>query len=217
MDTVLFENRVDAAKQLAKQLKHYQETNSVVLGIPRGGVETAQVIAKELSLPMGLVVVRKIGHPYTKEYAIGAISESGAIVENKEETKGLNPDWLKAESQNQLNEAKRRRIAYWKNRPLLNLEKKTAILVDDGLATGLTMEVAIKELKKRNPAKIIVAVPVSPQDTAQRLKKEVDNFISLLTPQDYLGSVGAYYKKFSQIEDEEVIKMINDNPNETIP
>lgn len=203
-----FKNRADAAQKLSEKLEKYKRSNSIVLGIPRGGIVTASVIAKALSLPMGIIVVRKIGHPGNPEYAIAGVSESGSIIQD-DEVKNIDQVWFKQEVQAQFQEARRRRSKYWGRRPPLGLKGKIAILVDDGLATGLTMEIAIKELKSKDPAKIIVAVPVSPRDTANKIRDEVDEFISLIIPPFYAGSVGSYYEKFTQVDDDEVIQILS--------
>lgn len=208
MSNTHFENREDGGRQLSLLLKNYKNTNSVVLGIPRGGVVTAKVIAENLELPLGLIVVRKIGHPSNPEYAIGAISESGLVVANEIETSTVDPMWLNEESANQLREAKRRREKYWGTKKTLELKDKNVILVDDGLATGLTMLAAIKETKSKKPAKVIVAVPVSPKDTFEKIKKEVDEFVVVDLPEFFEGAVGSYYDDFPQVEDEEVISIL---------
>ena len=211
MDTTQFVNRTEAAIELARLLNEFRGTNSVILGIPRGGVVTANVLAKELYLPFGLIIIKKISHPLNPEYAIAAISEYGTIVKNEDETKNVDQNWFKQESQKQLEETKRRREKYWGDRDAIPLGGKTVILVDDGLATGLTMEVAIQEVKRQKPNKIVVAVPVSPKDTAGKLRKEADQFIAVLIPDYFEGAVANYYKEFNQVGDEEVIKIVNES------
>lgn len=209
MKTIQFKNRIDGASQLAKILSSYKNTNTIILGIPRGGIVTAKVIADELNLPLGMVVVRKIGHPNSREYAIAAVSESGLLYKNEAETANLSENWLKQETNKELQEAKRRRSVYWENRELLSLTDKTVILVDDGLATGLTMFAAILEVKSQHPRKIIVAVPITPEDTRQKILREVDNFVTVSSPSNFFGAVGNYYLDFPQVRDEEVIKLLH--------
>lgn len=206
-----FKNRSEAAKQLAKLLIKFKNTDAVVLGIPRGGAITANIVAKELSLPFGIVIVRKIGHPNNLEYAVAAIAESGMLVTNQEEVKKIDKTWFDKEAEKQLLETKRRRKEYGGKRPQIRLEGKTVILVDDGLATGLTMAAAIKEVKLAKPKKIVIAVPISPKDTAKKLEEEVDEFIACLTPMFFEGAIGAYYQDFPQIEDKEVIEIMGKN------
>jgi len=208
---IKFQNRSGAAKELAKLLNKFKDTNAVVLGIPRGGAITANIVAKELSLPFGIVIVRKIGHPNNSEYGIAAISESGMLVKNRKETENVDRAWFVEEAKKQLLETKKRRIKYGGKRPQIRLEGKTVILVDDGLATGLTMSAAIKEVKLSKPKKIIIAVPISPRDTVNKLKEEVDEIIACSIPLLFEGAVGAYYKDFPQIEDKKVIEIMGKN------
>lgn len=210
MKETIFKNRIESGKKLAKLLKKYHSQEAVVLGLPRGGVITAKEVAKELMLPLGLTIVRKIGAPFNPEYAIAVISESGEIMKNEEEIKNINPEWFKTEAEKELSEAKRRREKYWGNKKPLEIKNKIAIIVDDGVATGLTIFSAINEVKKQKPKKIVVAVPVCPKDTAIKIQQEVDELISILTPEYFAGAVGNYYKDFSQVEDEEAIEAIND-------
>jgi len=210
MEYPQFTNRTQAAEALSKLLKKYIGTDTFVFGIPRGGVVTASVLAKELSLPLGLVIVRKIGHPDNLEYAIAAVTESGQVINNDNELAQIDDQWMIIETQKQLTEAHRRRSKYWGNRQPLNIKGKTVIIADDGLATGLTMLAAIKEIKQQQARKIIVAVPISPTDTAEKIIKEVDEFVALNIPAYFEGSVGAYYKEFPQIEDTEVLKLIKE-------
>lgn len=204
-----FKNRIEAGTKLVKYLKKYQGQNTIVLGIPRGGIIPASVVAKHLTVPLGLIIVRKIAHPYNPEYAIAAIGESGKIITGGSEINSIDQSWFKAKCQNQLLEAKRRRAKYLGKHKNLKLRTKTVILIDDGLATGLTMEAAIDELKAQKPAKIIIAVPVTPLDAFNKLSGEVDDFISLIITENFRGSVGAYYDEFPQVEDQEVVDLIN--------
>ena len=207
----LYLNRIDAGRRLVKPLEKYRGQNAVVLALPRGGVVTAKTIAKELNLPLGIVVIRKIGHPVNSEYGIAAISENGEIVKNEEEVANVDQNWFQEESRNQLGEARRRRQKYWGNRKPINIMGKTAIIIDDGLATGLTMIAAIKEVKSQDPGKIIVAVPVSPPDTADKIKAMVDEFIADSIPEPFFEAIGTYYEVFPQVTDEEVIELLKDD------
>src|SRR3989344_4942968 len=203
-----FKDRTEAGELLASQLTSYQDQKVIVYALPRGGVVTALPIAKKLNAPLDLIIVRKIGHPNFPEYAIGAVAENGHLVLNEKETTQINPKYLQEEIKKQRQEAKRRRQLYLGERKPLTCKGKTAILVDDGVATGLTLEVGIKELKHQKPAKLVVDVPVAPQDTAKRLGKMVDEFIATDLPKYFLGSVGAYYKFFPQVNDKEVMQMM---------
>lgn len=207
---MLFFNRHQAGKLLAEKLKQYHNNKEdvVVYALPRGGVVIAYEIAQALSAPLDLVITRKIGHPENPEYAICAVSESGELLCNEAERKLVGMEWIKHEAQRQIAEAKRRRQKYL-GRESLSAEDKIAIIVDDGVATGLTIKLAIKEIQKQNPAKIIVAVPVIPEDTAKELRSLVDELIALEIGKPFLGSIGQYYHDFTQVEDEEVVKLLN--------
>lgn len=215
MSEISFKDRTEAGEKLAGFLEKYRNKEAIILALPRGGVPVAKVVAKKLILPLGLVIVRKIGHPFNSEYAVAAISENGQIIQNDEEVKDIDARWFDEESKKQLEEAKRRREKYWGGRQLIDLSGKTAIIVDDGLATGLTMRAAIKEVKNQKPKEIVVAVPVAPKDTANIIKKEVDKFIAVTIPKFFMGAVGNYYDNFPQITDEEVINIIKD-PEEMV-
>lgn len=211
-----FKNRQEAGKLLAQALIKYKGDDVVVYALPRGGVVTAAEIAKALNAPLDLILAHKIGHPYHPEYAIAAVSENGYIVGTERELQSLDKKWFETEKKHQMMELKRKREKYLKGKKEIPLENKIAILVDDGIATGLTMQAGILELKHRHPKKIVVAVPVAPKSTAELLKSQADEFIGLEVPEDFnfLGAVGAYYEDFSQTEDEEVIKILQNLSNE---
>lgn len=206
-----FRDRVDAGKKLSQELAKYKGQDVVVYALPRGGVVVAEEIAKALHAPLDLVLAHKIGHPYHSEYAIGAISESGIMVGNQREISQLDPVWLEKAKKSEMEEIKRKREAYLKGRKPISPEGKIAILVDDGIATGLTMQVGILELKTKHPMKIVAAVPVAPASTADLLGSMCDDLVACDIPDDFefLGAVGAYYDRFDQVEDEEVIEILN--------
>lgn len=206
----VFANRYEAGQQLGKLLEKYKNEKTIVFALPRGGIVLAKEIADVLHAPISLILAHKIGHPHQPEYAVAAMSESGHIVGNPSELMFLGQPWLEKEKQRQLGEIRRKRSLYLKDRQDPPLEDKVAIIVDDGIATGLTMQAAILELKNKHPKKIVVAVPVSPKSTADKLKATVDEFIGIIVPDDYsfFGAVGAYYNDFSQVEDEEVIAVL---------
>lgn len=207
---VFFKDRADAGRQLGQALAKYQVEEIVVFALPRGGVPVAEEIAKLLHAPLDLVLAHKLGHPYQPEYAIAAVSEGGHIVGNAEELRYQGEQWLENEKQRQIAEIKRKRQMYLKDRKSVPLENKIAIIVDDGIATGLTMQVGILELKDRHPKKIVVAVPVAPRETAERLRAMADDFVAVEIAPEYkfLGAVGAYYSSFEQVEDAEVIAIL---------
>lgn len=204
-----FRNRADAGKQLIELLAPYKKDDVLVYALPRGGVVVAAEIAKALEAPLDLLFAHKIGHPYHPEYAVAAVSESGHLIESSREL--LDKRWLEQQKQIQLDEIKRKRTFYLKGKLDRPVEGKVAIIVDDGIATGLTMRVAIDELKGRHPQKIVVAIPVSPKSTAQLLRKSVDDVVGVIVDDDhFLGAVGAYYEDFRQVEDEEVISILKE-------
>src|SRR3989344_4968844 len=202
-----FKNREEAGKLLAKKLEKYKGKNIIVYALPRGGVVPALEIARFLKSPLDLIITRKIGHPHQPEYAIAAISENGHIIGLKEDMELVDKDWLKEEIKKQQEEIVRRRNMYLKGRESIDPKGKIAIIVDDGIATGLTVRAAISQLKQLKPKKIIIAVAVVPKATAAVLKKDVDEIIALTMPSEdeFLGAVGAYYQDFSQVEDKDVI------------
>jgi putative phosphoribosyl transferase len=208
---IFFKDRRDAGRQLGRLLEKYKNDNIVVYGLPRGGVVVAEEIVNHLQAPLDLIFAHKIGHPYQPEYAIGAISEKGHIVGISQELEGIGEKWLEDEKERQLREIKRKRSLYLKGRKEIPVKGKVAIIVDDGIATGRTMQAGILELRDRNPKMIVMAVPVSPRDTFDKLASLTDDAIGIEVPDnpDFLGAVGAYYRIFEQVEDEEVIAILD--------
>jgi len=205
---MLFKNRKDAGIELAKALEKYQDEDVIVLALPRGGVVLGAEIANKLHVPLDILLTKKIGHPMNSEYAICAITEDGDPICNSAEVKKIDPDWLPKEIKKVRSEIKRRREMFLGGKALLSVEGKTVIIADDGIATGLTMIAAIEEIKKRNPQKLVIAIPVTPYDTAQIIKSMVDELVSLDIDPNYRGAVGAYYEDFRQVEDSEVISIL---------
>lgn len=204
-----FKDRRDAGQQLSQLLEKYKGQEVVVYALPRGGVVVAAEIAKFLNAPLDLILAHKIGHPYQPEYAIAAISESGHLAASSTDIASMKHSWLEAQKLTQINEIKRKREQYLKGRKEIPVKGKVAILVDDGIATGLTMQVGIQELKDRQPKTIVVAVPVGPKSTVNLIKEMVDEVIGIAIDDDrFLGAVGAYYEDFTQTEDEEVIEIL---------
>lgn len=219
-----FKTRNHAGKLLAKTLVKfladtYPDCDSVIYALPRGGVPLGFEVARALNMPLDLIIPRKIGHPANPEYAIGAVTESGDTVSNNLEVSECDPDWFEQERQAQITEAKRRRECYLSERRAVSVTGKLAIIVDDGIATGMTMRAAIRDIKNRQPDKIIVAIPVIPDDTAKLLATEADHVVAELIDPHYQGSVGSYYQYFYQLCDEEVMILLNklDQDNRPIP
>ena len=208
-ESMYFKNRAEAGMLLARALKKFRDRDVVVYALPRGGVVTAVEIAKYLHAPLDLIITREIGHPYQPEYAIAATAENGHIVWTSREMKFVDEQWLKGEIERQREEAKRRREKYLQGKAEVPVKGKIAILVDDGIVTGLTMRVAIKEVAHRHPKKIIVAIPVVPKDTAKMLRKEVDALIALEEPKEFYA-IGAFYEYFPQVTDDEVVRFMEE-------
>ncbi|MGC9602755.1 MAG: phosphoribosyltransferase family protein [Minisyncoccia bacterium] len=204
----MFKDRIDAGRQLAKRLVSYSGRDAVVLAIPRGGVVLGHIIAQELRLPFDIVVTRKVGHPDNPEYAICAVDERGTLLCNETETQSVDKKWLREETERQKKEAQRRSSMYRGDKRPMELAGKTVIITDDGVATGLTMRLAIAAVRAQYPKYIVVAIPVAPSDVAQKIKQEADELVVLESPEDFLGSVGAHYKRFEQVKDEEVTHLM---------
>jgi putative phosphoribosyl transferase len=207
---MLFLNRFQAGKTLATHLKHYAgRTDLIVLALPRGGVPVAFEIARALKAPLDAFIVRKLGTPGEEELAMGAIAAGGIRVINESIVRSLNiPDWAIEEvSAKERVELERRELLYRPTNTPINLKGRTAILVDDGLATGATMRAAILAVKSQGPAKVVVAVPVADIEVFQELAKEVDELVCAATPHPLLG-VGRWYEDFSQTSDEEVRRLL---------
>jgi len=205
---MIFESRQHAGLLLAKKLKKYKNCNAAVYALPRGGVILGAEIAKALNISLDLIVSRKVSHPHSPEYAIGAITEHGVRVSNNIEMLELNPEWVEKAFEEQYQEAKQRREIYMAGKTETSAKGRIAIIVDDGIATGYTMLAAIEDLKKQNPASIVIAVPVTPKGCAEYFSEMVDEFVALEIPRIYAGAVGAYYIRFPQLSDEEVINTL---------
>ena len=207
---MIFKDRQEAGYKLISKLQKYKnKADVIVLGLPRGGIVTAFEIAKGLNLPLDLVVTRKIGAPDNPEFAVGAITEKGEGIFNEATISiyGISQRYIDKEIKKEKKEAERRLRVYRENRPPLNLQGKIAILVDDGVATGLTLRAAIKSVKIKNAKKIVVAVPVIAQDSLEKIENEVDEVVCLDSPL-YLSAIGSFYESFTQTEDEEVIELM---------
>lgn len=207
---VVFKDRSAAGELLANRLESYSNAkNTLVLGIPRGGVVVASEIAKSLNLPLDIVITRKIGAPDQKELALGAIDPSGEVVWDEQllGELGTRREELRGEVDEQLEEIKRREKVYRQDKAPLDLKNKIVILVDDGIATGSTVQAAVNYLKKLGAKRIILSVPVISQDVLGRLDHNIDEMV-ILQKLDYLGAVGNFYGDFSPISDEEVIRLL---------
>ena len=202
-----FANRQEAGRQLAEALDQFRGQAGVVYALPRGGVPLGQEVARRLGMPLDILIPRKIGHPMQPEYAICAVPEHGQRVCNPREEASVDPQWLAEAEADERAEARRRRSLYGRaDAP--SVAGKLAIIVDDGIATGLTMRAAIRDADAREPSRVVVAIPVVPSSTAATLETEADALVALEITDHYLGAVGAYYDSFPQVSDQEVIAML---------
>lgn len=207
MDT--FADRREAGRELTESLRQYAG-NAVVFALPRGGVETAVEVAHELDAPLGLVIARKIGHPMNPEFAACAVTETGPLVCSEAERAGLDPLWLSQAEQSEREEAKRRRELYLADRHPVEAKGKVVIVVDDGIATGLTVRAAVAELRDQQPSKLVVAAPVASSEIVSELLEVADEVVVLTGLDDFLGSISVYYDSFPQLTDDEVIDLLDE-------
>ncbi len=213
---MLFEDRREAGKALARELAAFRgQENALVLGIPRGGVVVAREVAEALDVPLDVYITRKIGAPYNPELAVGAVASDGTLILDHQLAKrlGVSQDYIDAESERQEREIKRRMSEYRGDRPGLELKGKVVILVDDGVATGATTLATIEAIRTQKPSKLVLAVPVGPRDTIQRLKQKVDELYCLHAPEVF-WAVGAFYNVFDQTSDDEVKALLERDPHQ---
>jgi putative phosphoribosyl transferase len=207
----VFTDRTEAGRRLAQHLERFKDQQPVVLALPRGGVPVAYEVAKALEAPLDLVLVRKIGAPFQPELAIGAVvdGERPELVINREvvDEYRIPESYLESERRRQLEEIERRRQLYLTGRPRVPVRDRTAIVIDDGIATGATMEAALHATRRAGPKRLVLAVPVAPPDTLERLRPEVDEVVCLMVPA-FLGAIGSFYRDFRQLDDGEVIELL---------
>ena len=201
-----FKDRLDAAMQLAPRLEKYRYQPCIIMAIPRGGVTLGYYLSKQLDLPLDLLMTKKLGHPQNPEYAIGAVSLEGSIAED---CMNIPEQYILQETKRIREQLKERYKQFMGNKPSADIKDKIVIVVDDGIATGRTILSTIKILRNKFPAKIVVAVPVSSEQAAERISKVVDEFICLETPFPFYA-IGNFYEDFSQVEDADVNRMLND-------
>jgi putative phosphoribosyl transferase len=206
----MFKDRVEAGSLLAQRLLEYKDKpDTIVIGLPRGGVVTAYEVAHILGLPLDIVVPRKIGAPQNQELAVAAIAEDGSLIINDQLMTylGLQLDDLQNLIEKEKQESARRMKLYRAGRTPLELAGKTVILVDDGMATGATMRAALMSARSRGAKSIVVAVPVAPAELLDDIRTEVDDLICLSTPEQFFG-VGGFYEQFPQVQDQEVTELM---------
>ncbi len=210
-----FKDRSDAGRKLAKALAAYKNQHPVILALPRGGVPVAAEVATALHAPLDLVLVRKIGLPIQPELAMGAVVDGGApiIVRNEDVIRlaGIDETEFKAICDSELAEIERRRQRYLGSRERSDVAGRTAIVIDDGIATGATTRAALRATRMRNPKKLMLAVPVAPTDSLVALRSDADEVVCL-EDYEFFGAIGAYYANFNQVADEEVIEMLKRFP-----
>lgn len=208
-----FKDRSDAGKQLSKLLHKYQGQEVVVYALPRGGVVVAAEIAHSLQASLHLLFAHKIEHPAHPEYAVAAVSESGYLVIPDENRLLFEDGWLENQKNQQLAEMKRKRELYLSKSSDTPVKGKIALIVDDGIATGLTAQAGIKEILARQPKAVVVAAPIAPLSRAEEIENMGAQFVGHAIPdENFRGAVGAYYADFPQVEDREVIEIMRSFP-----
>ncbi|MBI3495457.1 phosphoribosyl transferase [Candidatus Berkelbacteria bacterium] len=212
-----FVDRQDAGEKLAKVLMKYRGDDTVVYALPRGGVVVGFQVAHALQAPLDCIIARKIGHPANPEYAVCAVTEAGTLLCDESERALLDHDWFAQAVARERQEAVRRRKLYLGGKPHISAKNRRAILVDDGVATGLTMRSAVQSLRNEQPRELIVACPVAPHEVLETLRQEADAVIALEDARDYLGAVGAYYDDFPQVADDEVIHLLRQSRRSPYP
>jgi len=210
-----FENRTVAGRALGQRLAQMKLVDPVVLALPRGGVPVGLEVARALHAPLDLLLVRKIGVPWQPELAVAAVMDGGAPVIVVEphilaET-GIDRKYIEERAQLELREIERRRAVYLAHRAPEPVAGRAAIVVDDGIATGTTVRAALRGLRQRKPARLVLAVPVAPPETIEALRAEVDDVVCLMQP-GFFGAIGYFYIDFHQLTDDEVITLMRQAP-----
>ncbi len=209
----MFKDRTEAGIQLANKLSYLIQEDLVVLAIPRGGLPVAHAVAKALNAPLDVVLTKKIGHPFHKEYAIGAVSLENEVLSD---TAQISKAYIAEEIETIRKKLKARHKQYYKDAEPVNLKNKTVIIIDDGIATGNTILVTVALIMKQEPKAIIVAIPVAPPSAIRNLERHpnIDDVVCLDTPMDF-RAVGQYYETFEQVSDEEAIAILEAHRNLT--
>ena len=206
-----FKNRAQAAGLLAEKLLAYRGTQPLILGIPRGAVPLAKIIAEKLDGDLDVVLVHKIGAPDNPEFAIGSVDELGQVHKSAAaDFYGISDESIQKVGRFELKRLKERRSAYSPVRPPLTIKGRVVIIVDDGIATGSTMLAAIRSVRSQNPKKLVVAAPVASPRIAKIISREVDDVLFLEVPEDFF-SISQFYDDFSQVTDEEVLKTLSES------
>jgi predicted phosphoribosyltransferase len=204
-----FRDREDAGRKLAERLEQYRDDDPIILALPRGGVPVAYEISRSLHAPLDIFIARKLGAPGHKEFGIGAVAQGGVRVLNELAVEGLEipEEYIERTAKEETEEIERRRRLLRGNRSEPEVGGRTVILVDDGLATGVTARAAIEALRRRKPRRLVLAVPVCAVQTAELLSPEVDELACLETPSD-LMAISLWYEDFHQVPDEKVVELL---------
>lgn len=205
----IFGDRTDAGRELARRLASYKSQNPIVLGIPRGGVQVAAEIAAALDAPLDVAVARKLGAPFQPELGIGAIAPGNVrlLDETVVEALNISTDELDRITLREETEMDRRLELFRRGRPPLQLEGRVVIVVDDGIATGVTTRAAVRSVRLQSPSRLVLAAPVCPLETARLLQEEVDELVCIATPMDF-RAVGIWYRDFTQLTDDDVAAIL---------
>ena len=201
----MFINRIDAGLQLADNLLIYKNTDAIILALPKGGVPIGYTLALELNLKLDIVLTKKIGHPSNKEYAIGSVSTKSVYI--NEMHNDISKTYLENEVERLKKELKEKYNKYTELIEPIDFKNKTVIIVDDGMATGHTIMGTIDLVKMGKPKKIVIAIPVAPKESIDKIKQLVDEIICLEIPENFVG-VGQFYENFEQVTDDEVIRLL---------
>lgn len=208
----MFRDREDAGRQLAEKLKGQPLADPLVLAIPRGGVVTGAVLARELGAELDVVLARKLRAPFNPELAVGAIGEDGEeyLADFAWTIRGVDDEYLERERAHQIAEIARRKERFRAGRPAAGIAGRSVIVTDDGIATGATMLAALHVIRARQPRELIVAVPVSPPETLDTLARHCDRVVCVLKP-TWLGGISGFYADFTQVEDEEALRLLRES------
>jgi predicted phosphoribosyltransferase len=209
---MIFADRTEAGRELAPFLTSYKPEHPIVYALPRGGVAVAAEVARVLAAPLELLLVRKIGVPWQPELAMGALVDGGSpvIVRNAEVLSMVSVSEKQFDEvcRRELAEVERRRRRYMSDRAWLDPKGRVAIVIDDGIATGSTMTAALRAMRQHQPKKLVLAVPVAPRETVEKLRGEADDVICPVAPDDF-GAIGFFYRNFRQLSDEDVISLLD--------